>query len=147
MQRFTRTGSYASRLFALGEPVDAQITFLHEAILAELGRTKGTSLGAGVTTETDTFVSIDDHDAILRSLGDGLGGARLHAARLATVHTRERDGSMDQVGIVAGPHTDDLAPLDAQFDVVVRLARNFTGVTLDTAIQVEVKSILLSHSL
>ena len=121
-------------MFAPGEPVDAQIAFLHNAILAELGHTKGTGLGAGVTT--DTFVSIDDHDTILRSLGDGFGRARIHAARFATVHTRERDGSIDQVWLLADPHTDDLAPLDAQFDSVVCLARNFTGVTLDTAIQV-----------
>jgi hypothetical protein len=145
MQRFTRTGFYASRLFALGKPVDAQITFLHDAILAELGRTKGTGLGAGATT--DTFVSINDHDAILRSLGDGFGGARIHAARFATVHTRERDGSIDQVGILAGPHADDLAPLNSQFDFVVRFARHFTGVTLDTTIQVKVKPNLFSHSL
>jgi hypothetical protein len=145
MQRLPRTGSYASRLFALDEPVDAQITFLHDTILAELGHAKGTRLGAGPTT--DTFVSIDDHDAILRSLGDGFGGARIHAARAATMHTRERDGSVDQIRILTNPHADDPAPLDAQFNLVVRLARDLTGVTLDTAIQVDVKPKLLAHSL
>jgi hypothetical protein len=54
---------------------------------------------------------------------------------------------MDQVGVVTGPHTDDLAPFDAQFDVVVRLARNLTSVTLNATIQVEVESKLFSHPL
>jgi hypothetical protein len=54
---------------------------------------------------------------------------------------------MDRIGIVTGPHADDLAPLDAQFHVVVRLARNFTGVTLDAAIEVEIESNLYPHSL
>jgi hypothetical protein len=85
---------------------------------------------------TNTFFSVNDHDAILCSLGDSFGWARIHAARLATVHTRERDGSMDQVGVVTGPHTDDLAPRNSQFDVVVRLARNLTGVTLNATIHV-----------
>ena len=83
MQRFTRTGSGAGRLFAPGEPVDAQITFLHDTILAGLGQTKGTSLGAGFTTAT--FVSINDHDAILCSLGAGFGWTRIRAARFAIV--------------------------------------------------------------
>lgn len=145
MQCFTWTSSYTSRLFALGEPLDAQITFLHDAILVELGHTKGTGLGAGFTT--DTFIVVNDHDAILWSLDKGFGWASIHTARFATVHARVRDGSMDQVGIVASPHTDDLAPFGAQFDVVVRLARNFTGVTLNATIQIEVESKLFSHSL
>jgi hypothetical protein len=144
-QRFTRTGSYANRLFALRETVDAQIAFLHDAILAELGCTIRTGLGAGFTTVT--FVSVDDHDAILCSLGDGPGWAGIRAARFAAVHARERDGAMDQVGIVSGPHSDDVAPGDSQFDVVVRLARQFTGMTLDATIYVEVESKLFSHPL
>ena len=54
---------------------------------------------------------------------------------------------MDQVGIVTGPQPDNWAPRDARFDVVVRLTRNFTGVTLNATIQVEVESKLFSHSL
>jgi hypothetical protein len=144
-QRFTRTGFYANRLFALRKAVDAQITLLHDAILAELGYTKGTGLGAGFTTVTP--VSVYDHDAILWSLGNGISWARIHAARFATVHTRKSDGSMDQAGVATGPHADDSTPRDSQFDILVRLARNFTGVTLNATIYVEVESKLLSHPL
>jgi hypothetical protein len=101
LQRFTWTGFYARRLFALGEPVNAQITFLHNVILVELDCAIGTSLSTGFTT--GTLLPVNNHDAILRSLSDGSGWASLHAARLATVHARERDGSTDQVGIVTGP--------------------------------------------
>jgi hypothetical protein len=130
---------------ALDEPIKAQIAHLHGAILAELGYTKRTGLGAGSTT--GTRISVNDHDTILCPLGDGSTWASLHAARLATVHARVRDGPIAQVGILAGPHAGDSAPCDSQFEVIVRLARNFTGVTLNATIQVEVEPKLFSHSL
>jgi hypothetical protein len=130
---------------ALSEPVKAQIAHLHGAILAELGHTKRTGLGASFAAVT--FVTVNDHDAILCPLGDGFGWARIHAAWFATVHARVGDGPIAQVGILAGPHAGDSAPCDSQFEVIVRLARDFTGVTLDTAIQIQVESKLFSHSL
>jgi hypothetical protein len=47
---------------------------------------------------------------------------------------------MDQVGVLTGPHTDDLAQLATETDTLMRLADDLTSMTLHASIDVKVKT-------
>ena len=143
VQGFGRTGGYAGRFFSFLYPVHTQMAFLHAAVVAELRNAEWACQLAGVAA--DTFVLVDDHNAVGRPLVDGAGGAGHFAGRNGAVQAGMGNASVHHLGKLPFPDIENPSPSDTRFDVVQTLAGHLAGVALHATLGFKVDSILFLH--